>query len=125
MSLIARHLEANGITTLCIASALDITEAGRPPRATFLDYPLGHTGGRPFDREDQLAVIRASVRGLARMTVPETIERLPNRWAADDGWQHDDLAAPGQDSRQPRDESPQFQCEEDRLLAIGSGALEA
>jgi D-proline reductase (dithiol) PrdB len=123
VSLIARHLEAHGISTLCVASALDITEAGRPPRATFLDYPLGHTAGKPFDVEDQYDVIRASVVGFERIAETGTIERLPNRWSSDDSWQQDDLATPGQDSRQPRDETPQFQSEDDRLLAISSGAL--
>ena len=51
--LVARHLEANGIASMCLSSALDIFTAGRPPRATFLDYPLGHNSGKPFDAADQ------------------------------------------------------------------------
>ncbi len=53
MSLVARHLEGLGIPTLCLGSALDILEAGAPPRAAFVDYPLGHSAGRPFDPADQ------------------------------------------------------------------------
>src|SRR3546814_6957411 len=45
MALVARHLEAAGLPTLCIVSARDIVEAVDPPRAVFVDYPLGHTAG--------------------------------------------------------------------------------
>ena len=33
--------------TIILGSARDITQAGRPPRMVFLDYPLGHSAGRP------------------------------------------------------------------------------
>ena len=39
-----------------MGSALDILEAVNPPRAAFLDYLLGHTAGKPFDRDLQRAI---------------------------------------------------------------------
>jgi hypothetical protein len=124
VSLVARHLEANGLPTMCMASALDIITAGRPPRATFVDYPLGHTTGKPFDRADQLAIVRAGVQGFETLHSAGAIQHLPNRWG-DDAWREEAGSRSGGDTRQPRDESPQFQHPEDRLAALASGALTA
>ena len=107
MSLIARHLEANGLPTMCVGSALDILEAGRPPRATFVDYPLGHTVGKPFDAADQLSIVRDALKGFTTMTTPGEIARLPNAWPTQT-WRADAAATEGGDTRQPRDETPQF-----------------
>ena len=123
VSLIARHLEAEGITTIFMASAQDIIEAGNPPRTTFLDYPLGHTAGKLFNTDDQCSVVRAGVLGLERALRPGEIDHLPNRWSADETWRQEAGDSSGGDTRQPRDETPQFQTEDDRLLAIASGAL--
>ena len=61
MSLAARRLEALGIPTLCLGSALDILEAGAPPRAVFVDYPLGHSAGKPFQDRIQQSGFDAGV----------------------------------------------------------------
>ncbi|MGE0873110.1 MAG: hypothetical protein AB7O31_00400 [Burkholderiales bacterium] len=124
MCLVARHLEANGIPTMCLGSALDILRAGRPPRATFVDYPLGHSAGKPFDRADQRDVVRAALEGLETMTAPEEVRMLPNRWD-DDAWRTETTSASRGDTRQTRDETPQFQHPADREAAIASGALRA
>jgi D-proline reductase (dithiol) PrdB len=121
--LLARHFEENGIATLCFGAALDILQAGRPPRAVFVDYPLGHTAGKPFDREDQLDILRNGLRVLERNNLPGDICRLPNRWDASDTWKNQAGRTQGQDTRRPRDGSPQFQLEADREAARLSGAL--
>lgn len=120
--LVARYLEAHGIPTMCLGSALDILGAGRPPRATFVDYPLGHSTGKPFDAADQLAIVRAALAGFDTITQPETIVRLPNQWDAAGDWRTDAMRADRGDTRQPRDETPQFQHAADRDAAIASGA---
>ena len=122
MSLIARHLEAHGIPTLCLGSALDILQAGKPPRALFVDYPLGHSAGKPFDEADQLAVVGAALRAFETMREPGTIERLPQSWGSDE-WREAAASPQGGDTRQPRDETPQFQRPADREAALASGAL--
>ena len=82
VSLVARHLEANGIPTIIIGSALDILQSAAPPRATYLDYPLGHTCGKPFDGTDQLDIVRRSLRQLELITTPGDIVDLgmTRRW---------------------------------------------
>lgn len=121
--IIARHLEAQGIPTMCLGSALDVLSAGRPPRATFVDYPLGHSAGKAFDRDDQYAVVRAAMLGFTQMVHPGEIVRLPNRWSTADDWKQMDAAPDRGDTRQPRDETPRFQAPGDRAAAVASGAL--
>lgn len=119
MSLLARHLESAGIPTLCLASARDIIEAGNPPRAVFVDYPLGHTAGRPFDAADQLDVIRQTIHAFETIDSPGQIVTLTNRWSDDESWRESAMRADGGDTRQPRDNTPQYQTDEDRRLAEG------
>ena len=117
MSLIARHFEAAGLPTLILGSALDIMTAGRPPRAQFLNFPLGFEAGQPNDPAIQHAVLDDALRGFAEFTGP-TINWLPHEWDA--GW--DMIAARTRDStredlRSPRDTTPQYQHPEDRAAA--------
>ncbi|TXL80407.1 hypothetical protein FHP25_05090 [Vineibacter terrae] len=116
MSLAARHLETLGIPTLCLGSALDILEAGAPPRAVFVDYPLGHSAGRPFDPADQDRIVRAALQAFGTMSTPGAIVRLEARWD-DDGWRAAAASTRGADTRMPRDTTPQYQTEDDRRLA--------
>jgi hypothetical protein len=111
VGLIARHAEANGISTVCLGSALDITRSVRPPRAVFLDFPLGHTAGRANEPELQLAIVRDALAALEEMQAPGSVKILSHRWSDDDAWQAE---LPLADSRQPRTAEPQFQCEDDR-----------
>ena len=114
VSLIARHLEANGIPTVCMASARDIVEAGRPPRAAFIDYPLGRTCGLAFDADDQLDVVKRSLAVLE--TVPDGIVDLGKTWSEPD-WRDAAMRRDGGDSREIRHETPQYQFDADRVAA--------
>ena len=117
VSLVARHLEGVGIPTVSIASARDIIAAGRPPRAVFVDYPLGHTAGRPDDPEDQYRLVRAAVEALETIRTPGEIVDLGARWSGDESWRKQAGDASGGDQRSPRDTTPRYQTEEDRRLA--------
>lgn len=108
---------------MCLGSALDILQSGRPPRATFVDYPLGHTAGKPFDEPDQLGIVRAALRGFETLAQPGDIQILPNRWDSLSEWKKEAGRTRGGDTRRPRDETPQFQHEADREAARASGAL--
>lgn len=108
---------------MCVGSALDIFQSGRPPRGTFIDYPLGHTAGKPFDVADQLGIMRAALVGFESLRSPGEIQVLPNQWDESGAWRKQDGRSDGGDTRQPRDETPQFQFPEDREAARVSGAL--
>jgi glycine/betaine/sarcosine/D-proline reductase family selenoprotein B len=117
MALVARHLESEGISTVCVVSALDIVRSVNPPRATFLDYPLGHTAGRPGDPEEQYGVARRSLGALETMATPGTIDTLPYTWSRDEQWKRDIVEKDAGDLRPPRDGTPRYQTDEDRKLA--------
>jgi hypothetical protein len=86
VGLVARHLEAHGIPTVTFSCARDITEAVRPPRSVFLDYPLGSTCGRPNDSANQRAVLLAGLRLLETGRTPGEIVDLPFVWSTDETW---------------------------------------
>jgi hypothetical protein len=115
VGLIARHAEAAGIPTLCMGSALDIIKAGNPPRAAFLDFPLGHTTGKPHEPELQREILVQALEGFNTMTKPGSIKMLPFRWSEEDEWKP--TAMMNGDSRTPRHDTPQYQTEEDRIRA--------
>ncbi len=115
MGLIARNAETAGIPTLCMGSALDILQSVYPPRAAFLDYLLGHTTGKPFEPELQRAILLEALEAFSSLTQPGQIKHLPFRWAEDDSWK-DSVMNDG-DTRTPRMDTPQYQTEEDRILA--------
>lgn len=122
VSLIARFLEAQGTPTLCMASALDIARAARPPRISFVDFPLGHTVGKAFDKAGQLAIVRRGLSGLETLTQPEQVDYQPAPWAENEDWKLEEWkkgGAGGKDERRPRDGTPQYQTEADRILAEG------
>ncbi|MBL4680933.1 MAG: hypothetical protein JKY88_09440 [Pseudomonadales bacterium] len=116
MSLLARHFESLGLPTLIVGSALDILESGRPPRAQFLDFPLGFETGPFKDKHRQLEVVREALKGFESFK-SSGIRPLPFRWP--EGW---DLVKNREgktdnDQRSPRNTEPQYQTDEDRWAA--------
>jgi len=116
VSLIARHFESKGLPTLILGSAFDILAAGMPPRAVFLNYPLGFETGKPFDKHNQSEVVRAALAEFESFEIPG-IRTLRFEWQA--GWQmtRERASLENKDSRSPRDTTPRYQKEEDRVLA--------
>ena len=62
MSLVARHLEANGIPTVVIGSALDVVEHCGVARFVFTDFPLGNPCGHPYARDMQKSIVAQALR---------------------------------------------------------------
>ena len=71
---------------MTLSSALDITRSVRPPRAAFVNFPLGHTSGKAFDRDGQTALLRDALEVLAQARTPGTLAQLPYAWH-DEGWE--------------------------------------
>ncbi|MGF1595862.1 MAG: hypothetical protein ACFCVK_02875 [Acidimicrobiales bacterium] len=88
MSLGARQIEEAGIPTVVIGSARDIVEECGVPRFVFVDYPLGNSAGKPYDRADQRTIVDLAVDVLERAFAPRTTVQAPVVWddADDDGW---------------------------------------
>ncbi len=105
-----------------MGTASDILALGNPPRAMFLDYPLGNSCGRPFAPEEQYDITRAGVEALAGIREPGTILALDYVWSDDESWKAEAVRDDFGDRRQPRDLTPRYQFEEDRIAAKGRSA---
>ena len=86
MSLVARYLEASGLPTVIVGSALDIVEHCGVPRFVFTDLPLGNPVGRPWDRGMQRDVVRLALHTLETAAGPRTTVRAAVSWRDDPGW---------------------------------------
>ncbi len=117
MCLIARYLEERGIPTLCMGTALDIVKFGWPPRAVFMDFPLGHGGGPAFDPDRQLAIARQAMAAFESVQRPGEIVAVAQTWPGGHGWKEVAEDQSADDVRQPRDMTVRYQREEDRRLA--------
>ena len=115
MGLVARHAEAAGIPTLCMTSARDITLAVNPPRAAFLNFPLGHTTGKACEPDLQRNILVEALSSFETMTVPGSVKELSFRWSEDGEWKARAFAEG--DDRRPRHDTPQYQNDEDRRRA--------
>ena len=60
MSGLAHYFEAEGFATVLVGFVREHIEMVRPPRALWLDFPMGRPLGKPNDPEFQLKVIRAA-----------------------------------------------------------------
>ena len=86
MSLVARHLEANGIPTVVIGSARDIVEQCGVARFVFTDFPLGNPCGKPFDAAMQRAIVDIALDALETARHPRTTVQAPFQWDASGEW---------------------------------------
>jgi D-proline reductase (dithiol) PrdB len=86
VSLVARYLEANGLPTVIIGSALDIVEHCGVPRFVFTDLPLGNPVGHPWNRDMQREVVRLAFSTLKTASGPRTTVRAPVKWKDDPDW---------------------------------------
>ncbi|MDH3643616.1 MAG: hypothetical protein OES38_16050, partial [Gammaproteobacteria bacterium] len=83
MSLVARHLEANGIPTVIIGSALDIVKHCGVPRFVFTDFPLGNPCGKPYEADMQQQIVSAAMELLDEAERPRSMARPGYRWDSD------------------------------------------
>ena len=89
MSLVARHLEADGLPTVIMGCAKDIVEHCGVPRFLFSDFPLGNSAGKPFDADSQAATLELALRVLETAPGPRTTVQSPQRWNDDAAWKLD------------------------------------
>lgn len=89
VSLVARHLEANGIATVVMGCAKDIVEHAAAPRFLFSDFPLGNSAGKPHDAASQAATLDLALRLLEAAPGPQITLQSPQRWSMDHAWKRD------------------------------------
>jgi hypothetical protein len=103
-----------------MTSARDITLAVNPPRSAFLDFPLGHTAGKPHEPDLQRRILVEALSSFETMTAPGSMKELPFRWSEDEEWKAKAFAEG--DDRTPRHDTPQYQNEADRRRAENGGS---
>ena len=111
MSLVARLLEANGIPTVILGSAIDIVEHCGVPRFLFSDFPLGNPCGKPWETDMQQAIVGQALKLFETATGPRTTGQAPFSWGQDD-WRDEymkirpedlaELKRKGEENRQRR-----------------------
>jgi len=83
VSLVARHLEANGVATVVIGSARDIVEECGVARFVFTDFPLGNPCGKPWDVEMQRSIVGTALDLLKQAWMPRITIQTPFFWDND------------------------------------------
>ena len=86
MSLVARHLEANGIPTVIIGAARDIVEHCGVARFLFVDFPLGNPCGEPDKVYMQRSIFAQALDLLESAKGPNTTIRAPYDWSGGQRW---------------------------------------
>jgi D-proline reductase (dithiol) PrdB len=89
VSLAARMLEENGISTLVMGCAKDIVEYVGVPRFLFSDFPLGNAAGRPNDPASQALTLDLALRVLEAAPGPRTTVQSPLKWSSGPDWKLD------------------------------------
>jgi hypothetical protein len=108
VGLIARHLESLGYPTTSLSSSWFITASANPPRAAFLDYPLG----RPH-----LGQVTTAALGLIETaTRPGQITPLPQVWPTEWKTKARELS----DKRTERHDTPQYERPTDEIATTQS-----
>jgi len=71
-----------------MTSAVDITQAVKPPRAVFVNFPLGHQTGPPDQPELQRRIVTDAMRAFETITSPGSMVELPYVWdPSDRSWE--------------------------------------
>ncbi len=75
-----------------MSSALDITRKVKPPRAFFLNFPLGHQAGKPFEPELQREVAKRALLALENVREAGEVITLPYEWleGGDRSWEEEE-----------------------------------
>jgi hypothetical protein len=88
LTLVARHLEANGVATVVMGAAKDIVEQAGAPRFLFSDFPLGNAAGKPNDIASQDLTLGLALDLLEQADAPSLVQS-PLTWSADALWKRD------------------------------------
>lgn len=89
LSLVARHLETNGVPTVVMGCAKDIVEHAAAPRFLFSDFPLGNSAGRPHDIASQAFTLELALRVLEGSPAARTTVQSSLQWSDDHSWKRD------------------------------------
>ena len=89
MPVLARIMEAAGISTVLVTMMPHWAEKVGTPRTLGVEFPFGHPLGHAGERDEQLAVIRRALQLLRDAPAPSTMEDYEQPWQGDEReWRH-------------------------------------
>lgn len=80
MPVLARTLEANGLSTILVTNMPFWAEKVGAPRTLAVEFPFGHSLGQPGAMEQQRRVIEQALVALESAPLPGTIVHSPETW---------------------------------------------
>lgn len=80
MPVLARTLEAAGLSTILVTQMPFWAEKTGVPRTLAVEFPFGHILGQPKDRDQQMRVIRPALQVLETAEEPGTIVHSEETW---------------------------------------------
>ena len=89
MGLVSRLLEANGIATVVMGSAIDIIAHCGVPRYLHSDLPLGNPCGVPFDSTMQEQILNQALLLLEEANSANSVVRSVAKWPGAPSWRED------------------------------------
>jgi D-proline reductase (dithiol) PrdB len=90
-AIVARALEARGLPTISTSVLWEMSAAVKPPRTSFLDFPLGCPAGKPHEPAQQRDILRRVFESAPAFDEKSwAMNVLPFQWSAggDRGWEH-------------------------------------
>ena len=84
MSVLANYFESQGFSTVLVGFVREHIEVIKPPRALWLDFPMGRPMGKPNDPDFQMKVIRKAFSLLDKSSGP-VLEDFPEVIPVKDG----------------------------------------
>jgi D-proline reductase (dithiol) PrdB len=86
VSVLARVIEAAGISTVLVTMMPYWSDKMGVPRTVGVEFPFGHPLGHPRDREEQLIVIGEALRLLREAREAGAVAQLDREWPDFDKW---------------------------------------
>lgn len=83
MGLVCRLVEECGIATTYVATGRDLTALVNPPRALFVNHPMGNNFGAAHDVEMQTSILRAALGLVETAQEGGVIVDMPTTWEKD------------------------------------------
>ena len=80
MGLLAREIEASGVTTVALALVREVAVAAHAPRFLYVHWPFGHALGEPGNVAQQRTVLHDMLSMATNAPRPGLVIDLPYRW---------------------------------------------
>jgi D-proline reductase (dithiol) PrdB len=80
VGLLAREIEARGVTTVGLALVKEVAVAAHAPRFLYLHWPFGHALGEPGNIAQQRTVLHDMLSMAVSARGPGLVVELPYRW---------------------------------------------